>query len=72
MKALNVATKWEGGTDPQNPTKVANIFKKTRITKDQIKTQVDLVWVVMVKGSATTPKYFMVFETKPTNDGTLT
>eukprot|EP00957_Ditylum_brightwellii_P067233 5102170-Ditylum_brightwellii.AAC.1 len=72
MKALDVAIKWKGGADPKNPAKVANIFEKTGITKDQVKTQIDLIWADMAQGSTITPKYFKVFNTKTTNNGTLT
>eukprot|EP00957_Ditylum_brightwellii_P026319 1990564-Ditylum_brightwellii.AAC.1 len=58
MEALDILTKWESKADPKNPTKVINIFKATRDTKEVVEAHVDLVWADMAHKSATTQKYF--------------
>eukprot|EP00957_Ditylum_brightwellii_P009964 751727-Ditylum_brightwellii.AAC.1 len=72
MEALDISTKWEARVNPKNPTKVINIFVKTKITKEQVEIYVSFIWADKAHRSATTLTYFKGFGIKPTDDGTPT
>eukprot|EP00957_Ditylum_brightwellii_P169849 12927845-Ditylum_brightwellii.AAC.1 len=71
MEALDILTELEARADPKNSIKVVNIFDKTEMTKEEVEIYVDLVWTDAEHRSATTPKYFKIFGTKPTDNPTL-
>ena len=68
---LKVPTSWEAGV-PANPTKegIVDLFESNTLTRKQVNAQADKVWSES-KFGATTPEYFKIFATKPTDDASL-
>ena len=75
VEALEFATKWDDSNADTNlakiPTKQStiNMHKSNRLTKEQLKKHVDLVWANTTH--ANTPKYHAISEKNPTDDNTL-
>eukprot|EP00957_Ditylum_brightwellii_P043426 3292609-Ditylum_brightwellii.AAC.1 len=45
VEVLEIATKWDTRTvTPRPPQTIVNIFNKKEVTKDDLKTHMDLVW----------------------------
>eukprot|EP00957_Ditylum_brightwellii_P033962 2572462-Ditylum_brightwellii.AAC.1 len=65
MEILDVLVSWDASMPaPQNPSKMANIFKSQGITHDQAKAHVDFVWKMTTYGGEAnkTPNYFKNLE----------
>ena len=71
MEIYKVPTAWEVNA-PANPTLeiIVDLFESNAVTKDQVKAQADMGWAETTHDGGT-PKYFMIFATKPGDDTEL-
>jgi len=76
MEVLMIPTKWDTANADaalkRVPTEAGllNLFKDSKVTKEQVKANSDLVWSDS-KFGATTPAYFKRFDVTPTDNTTL-
>lgn len=68
METLDIPVEWTG--EVKQPTKLSNLFKDKKITKQQVKRYSDLVWGDT--DHAGTSQLFQTFDAEPLNDAELT